>query len=138
AEHCSRGVATGDLDNDGALEIVVVNLDEPPSLLKNRERAGNSLLVRALTASGSDAIGARIALTAGGHRQIDEVRSGGSFMSQNDFRVHFGLGAASQARIAVRWVDGKTDTFPDVAANQIITLQESKGIVRRQNFAPPR
>lgn len=137
AQHCSRGVAVGDLDNDGALEIVVVNLGEPPSLLKNRGRAGNSLLVRALTASGSDAIGARITVSAGGHRQIDEVRSGGSFISQNDFRVHFGLGPASQAGVTVRWVDGKVDTFPVVAANRIVTVQEGKGIVRRQNFARP-
>ena len=137
AQHCSRGVAVGDLDNDGALEIVVVNLGEPPSLLKNRGRAGNSLLVRALTASGSDAIGARITVSADGHKQIDEVRSGGSFISQNDFRVHFGLGPASQAGVTVRWVDGKVDTFPVVAANRIVTVQEGKGIVRRQNFARP-
>ncbi|MEO7144966.1 MAG: CRTAC1 family protein [Bryobacteraceae bacterium] len=135
AEHCSRGVATGDLDNDGALEIVVVNLGEPPSLLKNQEPAGNSLLVRALTAAGSDAIGARITLTAGGHKQMEDVRSGGSFMSQSDFRAHFGLGGASVAGIAVRWVDGKVDTFPNVAANQIVTVEETKGIIRRQSFA---
>ena len=136
--HSSRGLAIGDLDNDGELEIVIVNMGEGPSLLKNvAPHTGNALMVRALT-SGRDAIGARITLTAGGHKQIDEVRSGGSFISQSDFRVHFGLGKAAAADISVRWPDGKSENFTGVAAGQIVTIEEGKGITRKQQFTSPR
>src|SRR5207249_8446797 len=82
-ERSSRGLAVGDLDNDGQLEIVIVNMNEPPSLLKNLgPRLGNSLLVRLVTPSGSDAIGARVNLVSGGKKLIEEVRSGGFFISQ--------------------------------------------------------
>ncbi len=108
-------------------------MGEVPSLLKNFASSGNSLLVRALT-SGRDAIGARITVTAGGHKQIDEVRSGGSYMSQNDLRLHFGLGSASTADISVRWLDGKVENFKSAAAGQILTIEEGKGIVRTQPY----
>ncbi len=134
--HTSRGIAVGDLDNDGSLEIVVINMHEPPSLLKNFGPKGNALLVRALTASGRDAIGARITAAAGG-KQIDEVRSGGHYISQGDFRVHFGLGAATQADVSVRWPDGKTETFPAVKANQWITVRQGQGIVSSKKLALP-
>ena len=134
-EHSSRGLAVGDLDNDGQLEIVIVNMNEPPSLLKNLgPRLGNSLLVRLVTPSGSDAIGARVTLVSGGKKQIDEVRSGGSFISQNDFRLHFGLGKANSADLSVRWTDGKDENYPGVAAGQIVTIQEGKGIVGKRQF----
>ena len=135
AKHSSRGVAVGDLDNDGSEEIVVVNLFEPPSLLKNFGARGNSLLVRALTASGRDAIGARLTLTAAGRRQIDEVRSGGDHVSQSDFRVHFGLGRATKADLRIRWPQGTIETIRDIDANQWIIVREGKGIVGHQNFA---
>lgn len=134
AAHSSRGIAIGDLDNDGEMEIVVVNLFEPPSLLKNFGDKGNSLLIRALTASGRDAIGARVTVTTGAHKQIDEVRSGGYHISQGDFRVHFGLGQAAKADVAVRWLEGKTETFPAVAANQRIVIRQGKGIVESQKL----
>jgi len=134
--HSSRGLAVGDLDNDGDLEIVILNMGEPPSLLKNfAPRIGNSLLVRAITASGRDAIGARVMLTTAGSKQIDEVRSGGSFMSQNDFRLHFGLGKATAASLSVRWPDGKVESVPNVKAGEIVTVQQGKGVVKRQAFA---
>ena len=137
APHSSRGLAVGDLDNDGDLEIVIVNMGEGPSLLKNvAAHAGNSLLVRALT-SGRDAIGARITLTSGGHKQIDEVRSGGSFISQSDLRVHFGMGKATAADVSVRWPDGKSEDFAGVAAGQIVTIEQGKGITRKQPFTSP-
>ena len=98
---------------------------------------GNSLPVRALT-SGRDAIEARITLTAGSHKQIDEVRSGGSFISQSDFRAHFGLGKAASADISLRWPDGKSETFTAVAGGQIVTIEEGKGITRNQQFTSPR
>jgi enediyne biosynthesis protein E4 len=137
ARHSSRGIAVGDLDNDGSEEIVVVNLFEPPSLLKNFGPRGKALLVRAVTASGRDAIGARITATVGRRKQIDEVRSGGYHISQGDFRVHFGLGASTRADITIRWLGGATDTFKDVTANQLIVAREGKGIVDRRPLAAP-
>jgi hypothetical protein len=134
AQHSSRGLAVGDLDNDGNLEIVVVNMGEAPSLLKNKvPPAGHALVVRALT-SGRDAIGARVTLTADGRKQVDEVRSGGSFLSQGDFRLHFGLGKARSGDLFVRWPDGKSETVSAVSAGQIVTIDEGKGVVRKQPF----
>jgi enediyne biosynthesis protein E4 len=135
AAHSSRGIAVGDLDNDGSMEIVVVNLFEPPSLLKNFGPRGNSLLIRAVTASGRDAIGARITVTSGKRKQIDEVRSGGYHISQGDFRVHFGLGSATKADVTIRWPLGASETFADVETNQRIVVREGKGIVERRRFA---
>jgi hypothetical protein len=110
-------------------------MNEPPSLLKNLgPRLCNSLLVRLVTPSGSDAIGARVTLLSEGRKQIDEVRSGGSFISQNDFRLHFGLGKANSADLSVRWTDGKNESYPAVAAGQIVTIQEGKGIVGKRQF----
>ena len=134
AKHSSRGIAVGDLDNDGSEEIVVVNLFEPPSLLKNFGPKGNALLVRAVTVSGRDAIGARLTLTAGGRKQIDEVRSGGYHISQGDFRVHFGMGRATKADLTIRWPQGKVETVTGVDANQWIVVCEGKGIVERHPF----
>jgi len=137
AKHSSRGIAVGDLDNDGSEEIVIVNLFEPPSLLKNFGPRGNALLIRALTASGRDAIGARITVTAGHRKQIDEVRSGGYHISRSDFRVHFGLGPITKVDVTIRWPQGATETLKDVAANQWIVAREGKGIVERHPLQPP-
>jgi enediyne biosynthesis protein E4 len=135
AKHSSRGIAVGDLDNDGSEEIVVVNLFEPPSVHKNFGPRGNALLVRALTASGRDAVGARISVTSGRRTQIDEVRSGGYHISQGDFRVHFGLGASAKADVTIRWPQGATETFKDVAANQWVVVREGKGVVEQHPLA---
>ena len=132
--HSSRGIALGDFDNDGALEIVVVNMHETPSLLKNFGEKGNSLLVRALTALGRDAIGARITVTAAGLIQTDEVRSGDHYMSQSDFRLHFGLASDTQADIQIRWPDGEKQTFEKVAANQWVVIQQGKGVIETHEF----
>ena len=137
ARHSSRGIAVGDLDNDGSEEIIVVNLFDPPSLLKNVGARGNALLLRAVTASGRDAIGARITVTSGKHKQIDEVRSGGTFISQGDFRVHVGLGSGTKADVSIRWPQGSEETFKDVPANQWIVVWEGKGIVERHPFNIP-
>ena len=132
--HSSRGLATADLDNDGNEEIVIVNMGEAPSLLKNvRPHPGNSLLVRAVT-SGRDAIGARVTVTASGRKQIDETRSGGSFISQNDFRLHFGLGKSTTADVSVRWQDGRVETFRGVASGYALTIEEGKGITHKQPY----
>ena len=129
AQHSSRGVAVGDLDNDGSQEIVVVNMNERPSLLKHSGDRGNWLLVRALTRTGRDAIGARISVTAGGRTIINEVRSGGGYISQDDFRVHFGLGDQGTADVVVRWPAGAEEKIPGVKANQRIEVREGEGIV---------
>lgn len=139
AGHASRGLAVGDLDNDGKEEIVIVNMGEGPSLLKNKAPAlGHSILVRVVIATGPatkrDAIGARISVTANGQTQIDEVRSGGSYISQNDFRLHFGLGKATSASLSIRWPDGKTENVPSVAAEQVVTIEQGKGIIGKQPY----
>jgi len=136
AAHASRGLAIGDLDNDGNEEIVIVNMGEVPSLLKNvAPSAGNSILIRLLTVTNRDAIGARITLTANGQKQMDEVRSGGSYISQSDFRLHFGLGKETSANLSIRWLDGKTENLTGVAAGQIVTIQEGKGIIKKQPYS---
>jgi hypothetical protein len=134
-QHSSRGLAVGDLDNDGQQEIVIVNMGEAPTLLKNLSHvSGHSLTVRVLTDTGRDAIGARVALRSGTLKEIDEVRSGGSFISQSDLRLHFGLGKSSVAEFTVHWLSGKTETFSKVDVGQIVTVQEGKGIIRKQPY----
>ena len=133
--HSSRGLALGDFDNDGALEVVIVNMHEAPSLLKNFGEKGNSLLVRALTASGRDAIGARITVTGGGLTRTDEVRSGDHYMSQSDFRLHFGLASITEADIRIRWPDGETQTFQKMAANRSVVVQQGKGLIETHEFS---
>ncbi|MDQ6663562.1 MAG: CRTAC1 family protein, partial [Acidobacteriota bacterium] len=134
----SRGLASGDLDGDGAPEVLIVNMNERPSLLKNFGPKGNAILVDAVgTKSNRSAIGARITVTAGKLRQVDEVRSGGSYASQSDFRVHFGLGAATAVdRIEIRWPSGSIERLGSAAANQCIRIQEGKGIVKTTPFQP--
>lgn len=132
----SRGLATGDLDGDGALEVLVVNMNERPSLLKNFGPRGSAILVEAAgTRSNRSAIGARITVTAGKLVQVDEVRSGGSYGSQSDFRVHFGLGAATVVDgIEIRWPNGAVEKVGRVAANQCVRIEEGHGVVRTTGF----
>ncbi len=127
--HSSRGAALGDLDNDGSLEIVVNNMSDTPSLLKNLGERKNWILVKLIgTESNRDGIGARVTLFAGKNRQMDEVRSGGSYISQNDFRLHFGLGESSRVDlIEIRWPSGRNESFQNLQANQVVILEEGKG-----------
>ena len=127
ARHSARGLAIGDIDNDGTLEILANNQNEPPSLWKqSRPAAGHWLLLKLVgTRSNRSAIGARVTLSAGGHTQVDDVRSGGSYLSQNDLRLHFGLGSAVRAdSIAVRWPSGQKTVLKDVAADRVVTISE--------------
>jgi enediyne biosynthesis protein E4 len=138
AERVSRGLAVSDFDNDGDLDLLVTSNGQDAELLRNDGgNRGNALLIR-LRGSGknTDAIGAQIRVVSGSRTQIREIRAGSSYLSQNDLRAHFGLGAATRAdRIEVTWPSGRRDMFPDIAANQILTIQEAKGIVNRQPFS---
>ncbi len=127
--HASRGLAVADLDDDGSLEIVIINMHEDPSLLKQYGSTGNALLVDARLDSGRAAIGSRIRVEAGGRAQIGEVRSGGYHISQSDFRVHFGLGDADSATVTIMWPDGSEDTFDDIQAHTLITVRQGKGLI---------
>ena len=127
--HCSRGAALGDLDNDGSLEIVVSNMNETPSLLKNRGDKQNWILLKTMgKKSNRNGIGARVTIFAGGRQQMDEVRSGGSYISHNDLRLHFGIGDATKVeRAEVVWPSGIKEFFVDLKANQVAVLQEGTG-----------
>jgi hypothetical protein len=125
----SRGSAAGDLDNDGSLEAVIVNLGGRPSLLKNFGPKKNWLLVQCVgTRCNRDAVGARVAVHFGGRRVSGEVQTGSSFLSQNDPRLHFGLDESPEYdRIVVRWPGGSEETFAGGKANRIVTLKQRAG-----------
>ncbi len=125
--HSSRGAAAADIDNDGSLELLVNNQNEAPSLLANAARPAGHWAILSLTGTRSNrsAIGARVRLTAGGRVRLAEVRSGGSYLSQSDLRLHFGLGAARRIdRIDVDWPGGGHETWRDLAADRVIAIRE--------------
>jgi hypothetical protein len=122
----ARGLATGDLDGDGHPEIVIVNMNEVPSVLKNQGPRQNWISVAVQgTKSNRSGIGTRVTIEAGGRRQVDEVRSGGSFYSQNELALHFGLGAAKMLdRLEVRWPSGRVQEWKQAAANRKLLVIE--------------
>ena len=126
--HSSRGIAVADLDNDDTLEIVTVNMHEDPSLLKQYAPTATAILVDARSGAGRAAIGARIRVAAGGTGQISEVRSGGYHISQSDLRVHFGIGEAGSADVAITWPDGSEEHLGSVQANTLVTVTQGQGI----------
>ena len=138
-ERVSRGLAVGDIDNDGDLDLLLTNNGETVDLLRNdlgRGRSTGALLVRLVgTGMNRDAIGARVRVTTGSVTQRRDVLAGSSYLSQNDRRLHVGLGTATKADVLdVRWPSGKSETLRDVPAGQIVTLEEGKGIVSRTPF----
>jgi enediyne biosynthesis protein E4 len=131
-----RGAAFGDIANNGNVDIVVLNVGEPPSLLLNTSKTRNHRVLFHLIGNKSNraAIGARVTIHAGSLTQFDEVRSGASYLSQNDLRLHFGLGPATKMEsVEIRWPSGKSEALKDVPADKIYTIVEGQGI---QNTAP--
>ena len=128
----ARGVAFGDFNNDGRLDIVINNMNDRPSLLRAEGRNNNHWILIRLEGVNSNrsAIGARVICLTGKFRQIEEVRSGGSYFSQNDFRVHFGLGAATRIDLLeIRWPSGTVDRIKNCDADRILFVKEGAGIV---------
>jgi hypothetical protein len=136
--HSSRGCAFGDFDNDGDIDVLIMNMNEPPSLLRNdyisgAGRAANNWLKLKLVGakSNSSAIGARVRLKTGARVQTQEVTSQSSYYSHNDLRLHFGLGENSKAdQIEIRWPNGQTEIIKDIVANKIVTIKEGSGVVK--------
>jgi hypothetical protein len=134
APHSSRGCAFGDFDNDGDVDIVVVNIDEPPSLLRN-EVSGERNWLKVLlvgTKSNRSAIGSKVVAHYAGKKQVQSVTAQSSFYSCNDRRLHFGLGQASAVDLEIFWTNGDHDKFPAVPANHLVTIRETAGIVRSE------
>ena len=130
AMHAGRGLAVGDLWNDGRLSAVISNMNEPASLLVNQVRSSNHWIgIRTIgTKSNRDSIGTRITMKAGARTLVDEVRSGGSYASNNDMRVHFGLGSVTKVDwVQIRWPSGLTERYENLPADNIQTLKEGGG-----------
>ena len=139
AAHTSRGCAFGDFDNDGDVDVLVMNMNEAPSLLRNDVSSqGHWLKVLLIgVKSNRSAIGARVTARYGGRTQAQEVTAQSSFYSANDRRLHFGLGTARFADVTIRWPSGATEQLPRVEADHLVVIREGAGILRRDKFAKP-
>jgi hypothetical protein len=134
-----RGVAFGDINNDGNVDMVILNVGEPPSLLLNRNDSPNHRVLFKLvgTKSNKAAIGARVTVKAGSLMQMDEVRGGASYLSQNDLRLHFGLASNDKmSEVSIRWPNSETETLRDVSADYIYTITEGEGIQQKIALPP--
>ncbi len=135
----SRGLAVGDLFNDGNVDVVVEDLVGSPMVLRNQGVPGRHWVSLELAGTKSNrlAIGARVKLIAGGMTQTDEIHSGGSYLSQNDLRLHFGLANATKInRVEIRWPSGQMDTLTDLPADQFYSVLEGTGVVPAQRIRP--
>ncbi len=135
--HSSRGCAFGDFDNDGDLDILILNMNEQPSLLRNDLKGKHHWLKVKLvgTKSNRSAIGARVIARYEGHAQAQEVLSQSSYYSCNDFRLHFGLGQATAADITIHWPSGATEKYPALKCDQLFTIREAHGIIPNLGWA---
>jgi len=132
-EKSSRGVAYGDYDNDGNLDLLIVNLNDRPTLLHNNCGSRNHWLTLKLigTKSNRDAIGARVMIQVGGRRQLAEVQSGGSYLSNSDLRLHFGLGGDTRvSNMEIRWPSGLIEKLDNVMGDQILVITEGRGFAK--------
>jgi hypothetical protein len=135
--HSSRGVAFGDFDNDGDIDMLVVNLGEAPSLFRNDVSRKNHWIKFRLegTLSNRSAIGARVEVAANGRKQMKELLSQSSFISSNDFRLHFGLGSALVADASFRWPSGQRQSITGLKADQLYTIKEGTGIISNRGWS---
>jgi hypothetical protein len=136
-ELVSRGLAAGDIDNDGDLDLLVTNNGAGANVLLNEGGSSNALSVRVIgTTSNRSGIGTRLRLTTARQPpQVREVQSGSSYLGQNDLRAHFGLGSATRSeRLEIRWPSGMTEVVSDLPANHVVTVREGEGVVGRVPF----
>jgi hypothetical protein len=136
AVHSSRGCAFGDFDNDGDVDILIVNLHEAPSLLRNDLKGHSNWLKVKLVGvkSNRSAIGATVIAHYGGKKQAQSVLSQSSFYSANDSRLHFGLGVEKAANLEIRWPSGETEKITAAPANRLVIIKEGSGIVEVKDF----
>ncbi|HYY70112.1 MAG TPA: CRTAC1 family protein, partial [Terriglobales bacterium] len=135
-----RGAAFGDVNNDGMINILVFNVGQAPSLFLQESKNGNHTVLFKLigTKSNRAAIGARIRVRTGSVAQMQEVRGGASYLSQNDLRLHFGLGTTqTMDAVEIFWPSGKTEVLRNVAADAIYTVTEGQGITAKAAFSAP-
>ena len=131
-------MAFGDIDNDGDIDLLIADLDGPPQLLRNDgANANNSILIKLVgVKSNRSGIGARVTVVSGDLSEIDEVRSGDSYLSQSDLRLHFGLEKRSKVdSIQVRWPSGTVDKISGVGVNRIVTIKEGQGKIDEKEFS---
>jgi hypothetical protein len=138
ATHVSRGCAFGDFDNDGDLDVLIMNQNEPPSLLRNDAPPSRNWLKVRLegTRSNRSAIGSRVLVHYGDKVQAQTVMSQTSYLSANDPRLHFGLGTVKSAEIEVHWPLGGVEILKNIVANQLVTIREGFGRVKGFPFVP--
>ena len=136
--HSSRGAAFGDFDNDGDIDILIVNLNEPPTLLRNDTTGGNHWLKVLLvgTTSNRSAIGAQVIATYGDKTQAQAVLAQSSYLSVNDRRLHFGLGTVTAVSLEIHWPNGGVEKVKDVSADRVVVIKEGAGVIRSEKLTP--
>jgi hypothetical protein len=136
--HSSRGCAFGDFDNDGDVDILILNLNEPPTLLRNDVKGAHHWIKVKLLGvqSNRSAIGAHVIVRYGGRMQAQQVLAQSSYLSVDDRRLHFGLGDAAAADLEIRWPSGRRQSFSPVPSDQLVTINEETGIVPSTGFPP--
>ena len=137
AAHCSRGCAFGDFDNDGDVDIVIVNLNEAPSLLRNDLQGSHNWIKVLLvgTKSNRSAIGSKVLAHYGSRTQAQSVTAQSSFYSVNDRRLHFGLGESSTADLEIHWTNGGVEKVAGVKARQFIVVKEGQGVIKTESWS---